>query len=138
MALCIAATESLPPDAFLLMLRTIQDCWGAESSVVVNAQGVKDNLRYTITFFLNREHFNVEKGLYSTAPLKGLVPRAHMYDESKPLTGPDGSLLPRTIVLERGETVAEWVVRRGPDAHVKAEVRGPPLVPLATNTSSHI
>ena len=95
----------------------------AESSVVVNAQGVKDNLKYTITFFLNRAHFDVERGLYSTAPLKGLVPRAHVHDESDPLTGPDGSPLPRAIVLERGETVAEWVMRRTPDANVKAEVR---------------
>jgi hypothetical protein len=90
--------------------------------VVVNAQGVKDNLKYTITFFLNQEHYNVERGLYSTAQLKGLVPRAHVYDEATPLMGPDGSALPRTIVLERGETVAEWVVRRAPDASVKAEV----------------
>lgn len=95
----------------------------AESSVVVNAQGVKDNLKYMITFFLNREHFDVERGLYSTAPLKGLVPRARVYDDSDPLTGPDGSPLPRAIVLERGETVVEWVARRGPDANVKAEVR---------------
>lgn len=93
--------------------------------MVVNAQGVKDNLKYTITFFLNSDHYSVERGLYSTAPLKGLVPRAHMYDEALPLTGPDGSPLPRAIVLERGETVSEWVARRAPDANVKAEVRCP-------------
>lgn len=95
---------------------------GAESSVVVNAQGVRDNLKYTITFFLNKDQYNVEHGLYSTEPLKGLVPRAHMYDDSNPLKAPDGSPLPRAIVLERGETVAEWVARRKPDANVKAEV----------------
>lgn len=97
-------------------------CCARESSVVVNAQGVRDNLKYTITFFLNKDQYNVEHGLYSTEPLKGLVPRAHMYDDSNPLKAPDGSALPRAIVLERGETVAEWVARRKPDANVKAEV----------------
>lgn len=97
---------------------------------MVNAQGVKDNLKYTITFFLNRAHFDVERGLYSTAPLKGLVPRAHVHDESDPLTGPDGGPLPRAIVLERGETVAEWAARRSPDASVKAEVRAGLFVSL--------
>lgn len=99
--------------------------------MVVNAQGVKDNLKYMITFFLNNDHYNVERGLYRTAPLKGLVPRAHMYDESDPLTGPDGSSLPHAIVLERGETVSEWVGRRAPDANVKAEVSCTPVLVLS-------
>jgi hypothetical protein len=95
----------------------------AEASIEVNVQGVSDGLRYVLTFYLVKEHFDAECGLYRTAALRGLVPRAHIFVGDSALATPSGDVLPAAIVLERGETLQEWSQRRMPDLHVKAEVR---------------
>lgn len=91
------------------------------------ASGHLDGAEYAIKFFLDRASFHHEQELYADANLQRMMPAVSDVVSNEcegAILTRFGLPLPPFIVVERGESLNEWAVRRSPDFLTSMVVRG--------------
>eukprot|EP00892_Ulva_mutabilis_P004406 jgi/Ulvmu1/2337/UM013_0185.1 len=89
----------------------------SENSVVQYARSTEDDEDYAFKFFISREKFEAERTVFAHWILGAMLPRLEgLYDNrDAALQDPRGHALPPCVIMERGESLAEWFQRRKPD-----------------------
>jgi hypothetical protein len=81
------------------------------------ARKVLDGQDYAIKFFVSREAFQPEAGLYLASPLGKFLPvvKEICDNDDGGYRDAQGHSLPPFIVMERGESLDQWMRRAHPD-----------------------
>jgi hypothetical protein len=93
-----------------------------------------------VKFFLFTEDFQSQRRLISDSPLSAFLPEAEAHDGNT-WQDTESHALPPCIVMERGESLAEWLQAEKPDASKCVAVRSQKLISnafqLGPNTVSY-
>jgi hypothetical protein len=77
---------------------------------------------FAVKFFVVAKAFEFERHMHATTPLHAFLPEADLY-ENHPWLDTAGHALPHCIVMERGESLAEWLQLEKPDLVKAVTVR---------------
>jgi hypothetical protein len=85
------------------------------------------------------QDFDAEVDVYQNSPLGKLLPKVDGFfanQDNPAFVDPSGHRLPPCIVMERGESLDEWSIRRKPDVWAAMPVR-PPTHPFFVQNFMH-
>jgi hypothetical protein len=96
---------------------------------------------YAIKFFTDANAFEREAEMYCERSIRAMMPSIAVVESNagKRVTGPGGYVFPPFIVVEKGESLDEWVLRVQPDFVTILQVLAPqpPATPVAARCSVH-
>ena len=104
----------------------IHACMCAGDGVVQFVRPEASDREFAVRFFVASRAFKAERRMYRDAPLQTFLPDVEVHGHDT-WHDADGHAFPPCIVMERGESLAEWAHATQPDRMNAITVRTPQL-----------